>query len=476
MDAQDIKATTEIERKEKNQATIISVLASLVLTVLKLVAGILTGSIGLLAEAAHSGLDFVASIITFISVRIARRPADSGHPYGHERVENLSAIIQGCLLLATASWIAYESVNRLFAESVSVRPSGLAFAVIGITIITDIWRSRILLRVARKYRSRALEADAQNFRADLLSSTAVLLGLTLVAVGRATGNGGFLDRADAVAALMVAGIIFYKSGELLLGSVNVLIDRAPENLEEEVREAVASVDGVVCVTSVRMRESGSRTFADVVVSVPRTVSTTEAHEITERVEEAIRAVDERAESFVHAEPTISDEESAAQSVRATALSLGFSTHHERAWRTSDDRWETSLHVEVEPDLSLRQAHDRTRGLGTAIRESDHRFERVTTHIEPADPDPERSREITQDHPDLVARIKRVVTGGVEEANCHEVRFYASEENSKLDAVLHCDFPPYMNVEDAHRGAEAVERTLRNSVPELGHLLVHAEPR
>lgn len=463
------------ETKEKNRATFVSVGASLLLTLLKLTAGLLSGSLGLLAEAAHSGLDFVASLITFVSVRIARRPADVEHPFGHERFENLSAVIQGMLLVATAAWIAYESVVRLFFENVHVSPSPLTFGVMLFAIATDIWRSRMLFKVARRYRSRALEADALNFRADLLSSTAVVAGLSLVAIGEAMGRGGLLNNADAVAALVVAAIIAYKAGELLLSSVNILLDRAPKGLEEQVRQAAAAVPGVLNASSVRVRESGSRTFAEVVVSVPRTTSAAEAHEVTRRVEEAIRGVDGRAEALVHVEPEVSEAESAADAVRATALSRGFSTHHEKVWQDEDGFLEASLHVEVDPGLSLQEAHEKASVLGAAIRRDERRIKKVTTHIEPAEPDPGRSREITEKRPETVEEIKRIVTGLGVEANPHEVRLYETERGT-LDSILHCDFPSPLNVEETHVRTELIERTLRERVPTLEHVVVHAEPR
>jgi cation diffusion facilitator family transporter len=472
---------TASERKEKTRVTAVSVVASLLLTCAKLVVGLLTGSLGLLAEAAHSALDMVSSVVTFFSVRIAGRPADENHLYGHGRAENLSAIVQGGLLLGTASWITYESVKRIFFEDVAVEASLWAFAVMATSIVVDMWRSRMLSRAARRYRSRALEADALNFRADMLSSAVVIAGLGLVALEDTLGRGGgLLHKADAVAALLVGGVIIYKSGGVLLQSVNVLLDRAPVGLAERVRQAATSVPGVLDAPSVRLRESGSSTFADVVVTVPRTTSVAEAHELTEKVEEAIRGVDERADTLVHVEPVRSETESAAEAIRATALRMGIRTHHERVWR-SDGGFEASFHVEVDPYLTLEEAHARARQLGAAIREEDPRLLNVNSHIEVAEPETGDKREITAEHRELAAKIGRLVHKANVEARAHEVRLYrpgrsTSVDAGSIDAVIHCDFPASTNMGEVHRRTELVEQTLKTRVPELGYVVIHAEPR
>ncbi len=470
------------ERREKNRVTAVSVVASLLLTCAKLAVGLLTGSLGLLAEAAHSALDLVSSVVTFFSVRIAGRPADESHPYGHGRAENLSAIVQGLLLLGTASWIAYESVKRIFFEDVAVQASLWAFAVMASSIIVDMWRSRMLSRAARRYRSRALEADALNFRADMLSSAVVIAGLGLVALGNTLGRGGLLHKADAVAALLVGGLIIYKSGGVLLQSVNILLDRAPVGLAERVHRAAISVPGVLEAPSVRLRESGSSTFADVVVTVPRTTSAAEAHEITQEVEEAIRGVDERTDTLVHVEPVRSETESAAEAIRATALRMGIRTHHERVWR-SGEGFEASFHVEVDPYLKLEEAHDLARRLGGAIREEYPHLLKVNSHIEVAEPEPGDKREITAEHRELAAKIGHLVLEANVEARAHEVRLYRAgrgtgvvDDTGSVDAVIHCDFPASTNMGEVHRRTELVEQTLKTRVPGLGYVVIHAEPR
>ena len=320
---------------EKTRVTMISIGAAVVLTALKLAVGLLTGSLGMLSEAAHSGLDLVASVITFASVRIAERPADRDHPYGHGRVENLSATLQGLLLLATAGWIVYESVVRLFVHPVPVDTTPWAFVVMGSSIAIDFWRSRMLLAAARKFHSAALEADALNFRADMYSSSVVIVGLALTLVGERLTAVPWLAKADAAAALVVAVMIIRLSGGLAARAIGVLLDRAPEDLAHRMTEAVTAVPGVVGSHEVRLRESGNRLFADVVVTTGRTTSLAEAHELTERIEAAMRAIEPRTETLVHVEPMRTDTESAAERIRAVALRLGVSTHHDQVYRVDD---------------------------------------------------------------------------------------------------------------------------------------------
>ncbi len=460
-------------QREKNRVTVVSLVAAILLTSAKLAVGLLTGSLGLLAEAAHSALDTVASVMTFFSVRVAGRPADEDHPYGHARVENLSAVTQGVLLTGTAVWISYESLRRIFFASVEVEPTVWAFVVMGTSIVVDLWRSRMLARVARRHDSRALEADALNFRADMFSSAVVIAGLALVVLGERLGNAPFLLRADAVAALLVGIFIFFKSGALAARSVNVLLDRAPVGLQERISRRAQSVPGVVGTPRVRLRESGDRKFAEIVISVSRTASAAEGHEISERVERAILEEDANTESVVHVEPVPPETETMAEAIRAAALGMGFRIHHERVRRFGDS-FEASLHVEVDVGLTLGEAHDLARGLGEALREQEPRLARVSTHIEVAEPDEGEWREPDTGHGKLEEEIKRAVSEEDPGSRCHEARLYRSEHG--LDAILHCDFPGSANIGDVHARTERIERGLHVRFPSLEQIVIHAEPR
>jgi cation diffusion facilitator family transporter len=287
---------------EKNSAALSSVAAAFLLTGLKVLVGLLSGSLGILAEAAHSGLDCAAAIVTYIAVRAASKPADRDHAYGHGKVENLSALVETLLLLATCVWIVRESFLRLTSRHVQVDASIWAFAVMGISIAVDISRSRMLYRVAAKHRSQALEADALHFSTDIWSSAVVILGLLGVRFAGWYPGLGFLLQADAVAALMVAGIVVVVSGRLGLRTIQALLDTSPPGMDEKIQVAVAAMDGVFDCHAVRVRHSGPYYFVDLHITVDGDQSLRSAHELTERVEQAVAAILPGADVTVHPEP------------------------------------------------------------------------------------------------------------------------------------------------------------------------------
>src|SRR5579872_4837480 len=247
-------------RSEKRAVAGNSVLAAIAVTALKVVVGIATGSLGILSEAAHSGLDLVAAIVTFFSVRVSDKPADADHQYGHGKVENFSAFIETGLLLLTCVWIVYEAIRRLFFHHVEIEASLAAFAVMFVSMGVDFWRSRALGRIAAKYDSQALEADALHFSTDIWSSGVVVAGLVLVLLGRRLGIGWLRD-ADPVAALFVAGVVVYVSSRLARKTIDALLDAAPTGVRARILMALRSVDGVLEVDRIRIRRAGNRYFA-----------------------------------------------------------------------------------------------------------------------------------------------------------------------------------------------------------------------
>lgn len=295
--------TSKSSEREKNNAASSSVVAAIFLTGIKIAVGLATGSLGILAEAAHSGLDLVAALVTLFAVRVSDRPADRDHHYGHGKIENISAFIETLLLLATCAWIIYEAVERLFFKSVEVEISFWAFLVMGVSIVVDISRSRMLTRVAKKHNSQALEADALHFSTDVWSSSVVIGGLGLGLIGTLSPSLSFLSKADSVAALVVAMIVIYVSFRLGAKTIRALIDSAPEDLPDKISDAVRKFPEVEDCHRVRVRTAGPQTFVDLHVTVEKDKALGEVHALTEEIESAIQEIAPGADVTVHPEPT-----------------------------------------------------------------------------------------------------------------------------------------------------------------------------
>jgi cation diffusion facilitator family transporter len=297
-----IMSITQQADKEKNSAALTSLLAAIVLTSFKIIVGIMTGSLGILAEAAHSSLDLVAALVTLFAVRISGKPADQEHNYGHGKVENLSALFETLLLLLTCAWIIYEAIHRLFFKDVAVVANIWSFIVMGTSIVIDYNRSRILYKAARKYNSQALEADALHFSTDIWSSSVVIFGLIGVLLAGAIPGLTFLNKADSVAALGVAMIVVYVSIRLGIRTITGLLDTAPHGSTEQIKSVVEAIPGVINCHKVRVRASGPILFVDVHILVDGTQSLEEAHELTEEVEASIRSILPDADVTIHPEP------------------------------------------------------------------------------------------------------------------------------------------------------------------------------
>jgi cation diffusion facilitator family transporter len=289
-------------------AALSSIAATAGLTGLKIIIGLWSGSLGILAEAAHSGMDLVAALATYLAVRLSGKPPDSGHPYGHGKIEHLSALFEALLLLLTCAWIIRESADRLATQRVLVEASVWTFAVMGISVGVDVFRSRFLYRVAAKHRSQALEADALHFQTDMWSSAVVLLGLAGVRMATWFPSLGFFQRADAVAALLVAGLVTVVSVRLGLRTIEGLMDTSPLGAAEQIKARVETIREVMDCHAVRVRHSGPNYFVDLHVTLDGRQPLHDAHAVTERVEQIVGEILPGADVTVHPEPTAASED------------------------------------------------------------------------------------------------------------------------------------------------------------------------
>lgn len=478
--------------RAKRAAALTSVGAGAGLTAAKLLIGVLTGSLGILAEAAHSGLDLVAALMTLLAVRLSDRPADASHPYGHGKVENLSAFLEAGLLLITAGWVGYEALGRLFGRAVHVDASGWAFLVMGASIVTDVGRSRALRRVGREHHSQALEADALHFSTDIWSSAAVIAGLAAVRVGDWRGWAGPWEQADAIAALGVCVVVAFVGSRLVKETVDALLDRAPEALATQIADAARTVSGVVTCGRPRLRRVGNKLFADLVVQIPRTVTFNGAHATTEAVEMAVQGAlpDTELDLVLHMEPVAAPDERADDTIRYLAREAGLRVHDVRVTQVGNSL-EADLHVEVDPTLSLAGSHAQAERLEQTARAVVRGLRSLNTHLEVLAPPVERRVEVTAGRAAEVGRVRAVADALVGLDATHEVRLYESLDQpdgadshlrgSRIqarehDLVLHVSFPGDLAMPEVHERSEEIERALRAAVPNLAHVLIHAEPR
>jgi divalent metal cation (Fe/Co/Zn/Cd) transporter len=432
------------EGREKKRAALLSVGSALLLVSLKTFLVVRTGSLGVLSEALHSGLDLLAAIITFLSVRMSDQPADERHPYGHGKFENFSAFVETGLLALTALYIVYEAFQRLFFRSVHIQPSLTAILVLLLALSIDMTRARALVRVARKYSSDALEADALHFSTDVWSTIVVIAGIGLVWAGE-TWN------------------------------LPSLLDAAPQGLQQEIAKAVARMDGVLDVDRVRVRRAGNRHFVDATVSVARTASLEQVHALSDAIEKRIGEI-VPSDVMVHAEPRAPQGEHLFEAIRAAAQSLGLAVHDLTAVQQAGQLF-IELHLEVDENLSLREAHRQATELEEKIRELRYGHVEVNIHIEPL------GRHIAT--PDAGAGEMKQLSHAIEEflnklplefdelVNCHDVR--ARQVEHHILVSCHCTMKSELPITQIHDVTAVLEDRVKEKFPQIYRVTIHPEP-
>lgn len=468
--------------KEKHQAAWISVLAALLLTAVKLAVGLATNSLGILSEALHSGLDLLAAIMTLMAVRISSRPADASHPFGHGKVENLSALAETLLLFATCFWVVYEGLHRLIEGGSPVEPSIWGMLVMAFSVALDINRVRILRKVAAKHKSQALEADALHFATDILSSFVVLVGVSAVWLADKLALDGtvarLLTQADTVAALIVAVIIFQASIRMARAAINTLMDSGSVEEQEAIRERVESVPGILAVQRVRQRTSGPTTFVDLVVGVDPQIRVASGHKLAHDAALAVEAVIPGADVTVHLEPLRACQRDAdpLSVINQLASQHGIAVHDVHIM-SCPQRKAVELHVEVPAGEDFRTAHDRV-----------HKFEKhvaaslnpatVVTLIEPEGSLAEAQMADNDDDPlrrTIEETINRLVDDEPLTTHPHRLCLY----NLPLYGPclsFHCEVASGLSVRDVHVITLRLERALRGLLPVLGRITIHMDPQ
>ncbi len=451
---------------KKQHVALTSVLASLLLTIMKLVVGIMTGSIGIISEAAHSALDFGAAALTLFAVKMSDKPADTKHHYGHAKVESVSALIETGLLVVTSIWIIYAAAERLMAGTTEVKVTWYAVAVMVISIVVDFSRSRALSRVAKETNSQALEADALHFSSDILSSAVVLLGLVFVSMGIAW--------ADAVAGIAVALLVGWAAFSLGKKTIDVLIDAAPEGLGERIEEITMTVGGVIAIDKIRVKPTGPQVFIEMAVCVNRTLSVEKVQRICAEIEKKIREEFPVGDITINTRPIALNSETIAE--RVHVISLNHNLHaHNISTNLAEQKKQISFDVEIDQQLTIKQAHDTVNRLEDELhREFDEELD-ICIHLDPLRNDDRYTGSLQPGEKELVNNTIIKASQSIENIqDVHDILIRKSEEG-KLFITLHCSFNDDALLEDVHYLTSQLEGAIYRSMPNAGRVIIHAEP-
>ena len=444
---------------EKQKVALASVIGGGLLTGLKLIVGLITGSLGILSEALHSGLDLAAALMAFFAVRIADKPPDETHHYGHYKAESLSALAETFLLLLTSAWIIQEAIARLTGKEANFRVTNYSLGVMILSVLVASSLSFILTRTANKYQSQALKADALHYTSDIFSSMVVLLGLVIARFG--------MEWADPVAALVVAALVMVAGIRLSREAINTLMDRTPEGLVEKISQRALSVPGVLAVNRVRARGAGNKIFLDIEIGIKRSSSLEESHAIAREVEEAIHSLLPEGDVVVHTEP-VAREESLYEKVQALASQTGLRAHSLSFHQNGNNKI-LEMHLEVPADWPLDLAHEEISKLEERLASEIEPGTNIITHIEPYLENENPSQPVAPSGRKFVEKLIKEIGG----QGVHSIQIHRHGQNYHIS--LHLTVDRSKSVEEAHRIAEELERKIRQQLPSASRILIHTEP-
>ncbi|MFX1562473.1 MAG: cation diffusion facilitator family transporter [Promethearchaeota archaeon] len=449
--------------EEKRRVAFTSMLAAILLTSTKLVVGLLTNSLGILSEALHSALDLIAAGMTLYAVSVSSKPADIEHQYGHERIENFSALIETILLLFTVAWVIYEAVRRIIMLDLNVDTNIFAFSVVILAIIVDFSRSRALSRVAKKYDSQALEADALHFRSDILSSSIVFVGLLSTHFGFTFG--------DPLGAIGVAIVVLVMTLKLGKETVEYLLDRAPKGLNESIGKAVEEIEGVIACGRIRIRKAGPVTFVEMGIFIDESESISGAQLIRQRVTKAITDVVGPADVTISIQPDQRGFQRLIESIRHECEKLewikAISSVH--AFEFADQAWIT-LTIGVKGNVTLGESYQWITQLEDSLQEKFGIITQIITHVEPV---------LDTKYPLIdIARAKRRIHSLVEKnpllKQCHDVKIFPIS-NKNYSLTLNCLANPLLSIKKVHDATRDLEIVIREEFPTISQIVIEVKP-
>ncbi|HJT84652.1 MAG TPA: cation diffusion facilitator family transporter [Nitrososphaeraceae archaeon] len=508
-DKEFLSVTNDLVFQEKKRIVLTSMIASGCLAILKLVIGFSTNSLGILSESFHSGLDVLAALMTFYAIRVVIKPPDAKFTYGYAKIESFSSLTEIILLFLVAGYIFYEGLERIFIKSIEPEITFFSFAIMIISIIIDYWRSKKLFKVARKYGSQAIEADALHFKADMISSSIVIVGLVVVLLLK-------IPNADAYAALIIACMIIYTSLGLGKRTIDVLLDKAPKGINHIIMESVLGLEGIDKAHDIRVRNVGSKLFIDLHIEVPRTSTNDKAHKIATSVENRIKHVIPNSDVLVHVDAIETESETITDIIRLIASETkgiknvhsiylsqlpgeietlpnkDFSKKFTKIDRSSvnpdsinkinleNKNMNRLLHlyldVQVDSGLGLRSAHNLIESFEIKVKEEIPIIKNITTHIEFENEEEKIigiEKEVNSLYIEKIRKSCFKINGVVD---CKDIGIVdiGKEQHITLTIIIQSSLPNDLTVYDAHHIATDVQQMVIHDTGAT-RVVVHTEP-
>ena len=456
---------------EKRRVARHSMLAAAVMTLLKLGAGLLSGSLGVLSDAAHSGLDLAGAALTYASVRVSDKPADEGHTYGHAKFENLSAFTEVLLMIASCFWIIWEAISRIIHHAVAVTHFAVPIAVLLTSISVDLWRTRKLRIVAGRTGSPALATDAFHFSSDIWASVAVLAGLGANFIG-ARYSIPILRYADPAAALLVSLMIIRLTFRLGHDAASALLDEVPVETRRRILAELERLPGVLDVEQVRVRRAGASYFADLTLALPRRFTFEHTGGLVRSATEAVHRVLPEADVVIHTVPREPRAESIFDRVRAVAARHNISVH-ELSVQSHHGRLRVVQHIEVDENMLLSQAHGFVTGLEAEILRAVPEVDSVLTHIESEPATIELPEELVEEDRRIEQRLRDAARQFPEIVDVHQIQITRTGDH--IDLFCHCSLPDDLTMQRVHEAITALEDRFKLACPEVQRVVIHPEP-
>lgn len=455
----------------KRRVALHSMMAAAAMTALKVASGIFSGSLGVLSDAAHSGLDLAGAGLTFFSVQVSDIPADEDHTYGHGKVENLSAFVEAGLMAISCAWIIWEAFQRIRHDAVELRHPLWPVLVLLTSICVDFWRSRELKAVAARTGSPALATDAFHFASDIWASLAVLAGIGASLIGTRFGI-SWLSYADPFAAVLVSIMILRITTRLTRETVGVLMDQIPAETRLQIVRQAEKVPGVLAVEQARVRRSGANYFADLTLALPRLYTFEHTGELVRAATEAVHRVLPEADVMIHTVPRQARAESIFDRVRAVAARNNVAVH-DLSVQSHHGRLRVELHVELNETMSLLEAHGFVSGMEAEILRETPEIDSVLTHIESEPATIEQPEEMVEEDRRITEALRAAAAFYSEIVDVHEITVGRTAEHISLSC--HCTLPDSLAMHRVHEVMTSLEDRFKLECPEVHRVTIHPEP-